>query len=83
MDASLFTRLDSISVVFPEGARRSHCGRLATLLGWPVITLLLILAKLVHSLNWPWIMVLAPICLPVLIFSILLIGAMWLDQLNT
>ena len=83
MEARPYTRLDSFAVVFSEKARRSYCGRVATLLGWPVISLLLILAKLIHSINWPWMLVLAPLWLPVLIFSILLMGAMWLDQLNT
>jgi hypothetical protein len=40
------------------------------------------LGKLLASLDWPWVVVLAPVWLPVLIFSILLMGAMWLDKAN-
>ena len=82
MEARPYTRLDRFAVVFPEMRRRSNCGRIATLVAWPAISLLLILAKLIHSRDWPWIIVLTPIWLPILIFSILLIGAMWLDQSN-
>jgi high-affinity Fe2+/Pb2+ permease len=51
-------------------------------LAWPGICLALILGKLLASLNWPWVIVLAPIWLPVLMFGILLMGAMWLDKAN-
>jgi high-affinity Fe2+/Pb2+ permease len=51
-------------------------------LAWPGICLALILGKLLDSLDWPWVIVLAPIWLPVLIFGILLMGAMWLDKAN-
>jgi hypothetical protein len=49
---------------------------------WPGVCSILILAKLLHSVDWPWIIVLAPGWLPVLIFCTLLVCAMWLDQLN-
>ncbi|MBV8359429.1 MAG: hypothetical protein JO189_16050 [Deltaproteobacteria bacterium] len=83
MEARPYTRLDGFAVVFSEKGRRLHYGRVAALLSWPGISLLLILAKLVHSLNWPWMIVLTPVWLPLLVFSMLLLGAMWLDQLST
>jgi hypothetical protein len=49
---------------------------------WPGVCLVLILAKLLVSLNWPWLIVLAPVWLPPLTFYILLLCAMWLDKLN-
>ena len=51
-------------------------------LAWPGICLALILAKLLASLDWPWVIVLAPVWLPILAFCILLVGAMWLDKAN-
>ncbi len=52
------------------------------LLLWSSVCLALILVKLLHIANWPWIVVLAPIWLPVATFCLLLMCAMWLDKLN-
>jgi hypothetical protein len=70
---------------FPARSSESHSQSVrgeVLWLAWPGICLALILAKLVAPLDWPWVIVLAPVWLPALIFCILLMGAMWLDKLN-
>jgi len=77
------TRLNGLAAELSERQRQSNYVRIVTLFMWPIISLVVILAKLIGSLNWSWIIVLAPIWLPLFVFSILLLGAMWLDQLNS
>jgi hypothetical protein len=77
----IYDRLHGFPARSWETQSRSVIGGVLWLL-WPGACLALILAKVLDSLNWPWIIVLAPVWLPVLIFSTLLLGAMWLDKLN-
>jgi hypothetical protein len=60
---------------------RSLDAQVALLL-WPAICAFLILLKLLSSLDWPWIIILAPVWLPLLAFVALLFFAMWLDKLS-
>lgn len=83
MVAKARTRLNGLAAELSERQRQSNYVRIVTLFMWPIISLVVILAKLIGSLNWSWIIVLAPIWLPLFVFSILLLGAMWLDQLNS
>jgi hypothetical protein len=77
----IYDRLHELPAGSSEFRSRSVRGGVLWL-AWPGICLVLILAKLLATLDWPWIIVLAPIWLPVLIFCILLLGAMWLDKPN-
>jgi hypothetical protein len=81
MGTKAYSPLSSFTLGFPDKPRLFIGVRIGILLMWPAICLGLILAKLLGSLEWSWIIILSPIWLLVLIFSILLIGAMWLDQL--
>jgi hypothetical protein len=80
--AKAYSPLGSFTLGFPDKPLLLIGIRITALSAWPAICLGLILAKLLGSLEWPWIIILSPIWLPVLIFSILLAGAMWLDQLT-
>jgi hypothetical protein len=50
------------------------------LLGWPALCVTLILARLFHFLALPWLLILAPIWLPIGVIAVLLLAAMWLDK---
>jgi hypothetical protein len=81
MEAKAHSPLSSFTLGFLDKPRLFIGVRIAILLMWPAVCLALILAKLLGSLEWSWIFILSPIWLPVLTFSILLAGAMWLDQI--
>jgi hypothetical protein len=81
MGTKVYSPLSSFTLGFLDQPRLFIGVRIATLSVWPAICLSLIVAKLLGSLEWSWIIILSPIWLPVLIFSILLAGAIWLDQL--
>jgi hypothetical protein len=53
------------------------------LLAWPALCLALIVARLAGSLAIPWALVLAPLWLPILAMALVLLAAMWMDQLST
>jgi hypothetical protein len=82
LEAKAYSPLSSFTLGFPAKLRLLIGIRITVLSVWPAICLGLILARLLGSLEWPWIVILSPIWLPVLIFSVLLAGAMWLDQLT-
>ncbi len=82
MEAKAYSPLSSSTLGLPAKPRLLIGIRITALSVWPAICLGLILAKLLGSLEWPWVIILSPIWLPVLIFSILLAGAMWLDQVT-
>ena len=50
---------------------------------WPILCIALIIARASNHLALPWLVVLAPIWLPILIATVLLLGAMWLDKLSS
>ncbi len=51
--------------------------------GWLALAFFLLVTKLAGSLTLPWIVVLAPIWLPIVAMGVMLLAAMWLDQLAT
>jgi len=53
------------------------------LAAWPILCVALIIARAFNHLTLPWLIVLAPIWLPVAILAVLLLGAMWLDKLSS
>jgi hypothetical protein len=79
--AKIYERLNGFPALSSERQSRSVRGGVVWLM-WPGVCLVLILAKLLVSLNWPWLIVLAPVWLPPLTFYILLLCAIWLDKLN-
>jgi hypothetical protein len=48
---------------------------------WPLLSLGLILMKLLIPLSLSWMLVLTPIWLPALAVALVLVAAMWLDQI--
>ena len=66
--------------VLQAGVDRLKVGRLLVPL-WLILSTGLILAKLFSFTRLPWILLLAPIWLPVLTVACLLLAAMWLDSL--
>jgi hypothetical protein len=81
MGAKAHSPLSSSTLEFLDKPRLFVVVRIVILPIWPALCIGLILAKLAGSLEWSWINILSPIWLPILIFLILLAGAMWLDQL--
>jgi hypothetical protein len=81
MQAKISDQLTSLLVRSFKKPRRSILSR-SVLFGWPAIALLLVCARLMRLLVWPWIIVLAPVWLPPVVFTILLVCAMWLDKLS-
>ena len=53
------------------------------LTAWPVLCLALIIARASQHLMLPWLVVLAPVWLPLVVAAALLLGAMWLDKLSS
>jgi hypothetical protein len=72
--------LSSFNVLFAR--KKSYIWIRIALFMWPAVCLGLILARLLRLLHWPWIVVLAPLWVPASLFSLLLLGAMWVDKLN-
>jgi hypothetical protein len=63
-------------------SRRSPSATLL-LVAWPALCLALVVARLAGTLTLPWALVLAPIWLPMLAMALVLLAAMWMDQLST
>lgn len=68
--------------IISHSVATEHWIRWIIVLGAPILCVVLVVAKLALGLGIPWLVVLMPIWLPVLIFLAMLIGAMWLDRLH-
>jgi hypothetical protein len=78
--AQAFNELSGSTTGVSDKRWRLFSPRFAFSFAWPVICVAVIFARLAHTLDSSWLIVLAPIWLPLVTFSGLLLAAMCLDQ---